>query len=75
MIKLLFACTSTVLAAILFFLVVVSRSFELQKLLLSLYPSHQLFGIIQDLFEGFMASAVESKTIFEQDVSKRKQSE
>ena len=70
-----FACTSTVFAAFFFFfLVAVPRSFELQKFLLSLYPGHQLFGVIQDLFGGFMASTFEHKTIFQQDVSKRKQS-
>lgn len=58
-----------------FFLVAVPRSFELQKFLLFLYPSLQLFEIIQDLFGGFMASTFEHSTIFEQDVSKRKQSE
>lgn len=58
-----------------FFLVAVPRSFELQKFLLSLYPSHQLFGIVWDLFGGFVSSTFEHKTIFGQDVSKRKQSE
>ena len=58
-----------------FFLFAIPRSFELQKFLLSQYPNHQLFGIIQDLFGGFMTGIFEHKTIFEQDVSKRKQSE
>lgn len=57
----------------LFFLV--SRSLELQKFLLSLYSSHHLFGIMQDLLRVFMASTFECKSILEQDMSKRKQSE
>lgn len=57
-----------VLQLFLFFLV--SRSLELQKFLLSLYSSHQLF-----LLGRCMASTFECKTVFEQDVGERKQSE
>lgn len=59
----------------LFFIFLVSRSLELQKFLLSLYSSHQLFGIMQDLLGAFMANTFECKSILEQDMSKRKQSE
>lgn len=56
-------------------LFLVSRYLEVQKFLLSLYSSHQLFGIMQDLLGGFLGSTFECKSLLKQDMSKRKQSE